>query len=89
MDNILTCDGTVMCADCFMRNTSDCDKYQDELTAAGSGDDYGPNFWDASAATPAPATKLARIERIPSETQGRRGSNPHYAVNVLDARGIR
>ena len=29
--------------------------------------------------------RITAIERILSETQGRRGSNPHYAVSVLDA----
>ena len=71
----LTCDGVVMCVDCPLRNTPDCTEYQAELTDIGRGDDYRPNFWDA----------LPTIERILGETQNRRGSNPHYAVNVLDA----
>ena len=45
-----TCDGIVMCADCPFRDTSDCDKYQEELANVGHGDDYGPNFWNYQTA---------------------------------------
>jgi hypothetical protein len=48
--NILTCDGVVMCADCPLFNTPDCEKYQAHLSEIGHGDDYGPNFWDARTA---------------------------------------
>jgi len=64
-----TCDGVATCECCQFKDTSDCEKYHDELAAAGQGDDYGPNFWN-----------IGRIEKILSDTQGRRGrtNSPHF-----------
>jgi len=48
---ILTCDGIVMCADCPFRDTANCDKYQDELTTIGCGDDINaPAMWNLQTA---------------------------------------
>lgn len=71
----LTCDGATTCADCSFKDTPDCDKYQEELTAAGRGNDYAPNFWE----------NKARIEKILTETQNKRGRlNPVYFLEASD-----
>ena len=92
-----TCDGIVMCADCPFRDTSDCDKYQDNLADVGRGDDYALNFWDLIADekaavtkdgltyASAPAEKRAVIERILSDTQGKRSRpNPIFFVEASE-----
>lgn len=45
-----TCDGIVFCIDCPMRGTPDCEKYQEELSEVGRGDDYPTSRWDVQIA---------------------------------------
>ena len=97
MDGITTCDGLAMCADCLFRDTPDCDRYQDDLTDIGRGDDYAPNFWDLSAeekaitvkdgltCASAEAAKLAVIEGILADTQHKRSRlNPVFFLDAGD-----